>query len=53
MKTSPFLEDFMGRYRKKVKFIEEDKVMYEDIESSIYFLREVELNLPELYRYGF
>jgi len=46
-RTSPFMEKFLASYRKKVSFVEDDKVMYDDIESSVRFLREVELDLPE------
>lgn len=45
-KTSPYLENFLSQYRKKVKFIENDKVMYEDINASVDFLREIEFELP-------
>ncbi len=53
LKSSPYLEDIMKQYRTQVKFIEEDKVMYEDIQWTIEFLRDVKLELPELFRYGF
>ena len=46
-RTSPFMEGFLASYRKKVSFVDDDKVMYDDIESSVRFLREVELDLPE------
>ena len=45
-KTSPYLENILSQYRKKVKFIENDKVMYEDINASVDFLREIEFELP-------
>jgi histidine ammonia-lyase len=45
-KSSPFIEKFVADYRKKVKFIDEDKTMYDDIARSVEFLQEVELNLP-------
>ena len=47
LKSSPFMEEFMKAYREKVSFVEDDKVMYQDIEQSVKFLREVELDLPE------
>jgi histidine ammonia-lyase len=53
LKTSAFLESFLGRYRERVKFISEDKVMFEDMNASIEFLQKVKIDLPELYRYGF
>ncbi|NOQ27967.1 MAG: histidine ammonia-lyase [Bacteroidales bacterium] len=46
-KSSPFIEKFVEGYRKKVKFIDEDKTMYDDIAKSVEYLQEVELNLPE------
>ncbi|MEX0987219.1 MAG: histidine ammonia-lyase [Bacteroidales bacterium] len=47
VKTSPYLERIVSQYRKKVAFIDEDKVMYEDINKSVQFLREIDLG-PEL-----
>jgi histidine ammonia-lyase len=54
-KSSSFIESFVGKYRKNVKFIENDQVMYKDIQTSVEFIREVELNLPEegMFKYGF
>jgi histidine ammonia-lyase len=46
-KTSPFLEDFMKKYRERVPFVEDDKVMYDDMEASVQFLREVKTDMPE------
>ncbi len=46
-RTSPYLEKFVSAYRERVSFVDEDKVMYHDIESSVKFLQEVELDLPE------
>ncbi|MCB2194693.1 MAG: histidine ammonia-lyase [Bacteroidetes bacterium] len=46
-KSSPFIEKFVAGYRKKVKFIDQDKTMYDDIARSVEYLREVELELPE------
>ncbi len=46
-KTSTILEKFIKDYRELVAFIENDKVMYEDIQQSIRYLREVEIALPE------
>lgn len=46
-RTSPFMEDFLEAYRKKVSFVKDDKVMYRDIAQSVNFLQEVELDLPE------
>jgi len=46
-KSSPYLESFLSHYRKKVSFINNDKVMFEDINMSVEFLRKIEL-APEL-----
>ncbi|HKK61870.1 MAG TPA: histidine ammonia-lyase [Bacteroidales bacterium] len=46
LKTSPMLESFVNSYRLKVAFIENDKVMYEDINSTVDFLQEIDL--PEI-----
>ncbi|MFW5768355.1 MAG: aromatic amino acid lyase, partial [Bacteroidota bacterium] len=43
-KSSPFIESFVSNYRKKVNFIENDKVMYDDIDASVKFLQKVDLN---------
>ena len=45
-KSSPFIEKFVADYRKKVKFIDHDKTMYDDIARSVDYLKEVELELP-------
>jgi histidine ammonia-lyase len=47
VRTSPFLERFFEGYREYVSFVEDDKVMYNDMEASVRYLRDVELNLPE------
>ncbi len=38
-KTSPFLEKMLRDYRKDVSFITNDKVMYDDINKTVEFLR--------------
>ncbi len=43
VKTSAYLESFLSEYRKKVSFIQNDKVMYEDINASVDFLQHVVL----------
>lgn len=40
-KTSPYLEELLAKYRKQVKFIEEDVVMYKEMEKSLEFLRGI------------
>jgi len=46
-KSSPFIEDFVKKYREKVAFIEEDKIMHDEMERSIQFLREVSFEIPD------
>jgi len=41
-KTSPYLEEFLGEYRKFVPFIEEDVVMYKQMEKTMDFLKSGE-----------
>jgi histidine ammonia-lyase len=55
MKSSPFIEDFVAKYRKEVDFIEDDKIMQPEIAKSVRFIEEVELELPEegMFIYGF
>lgn len=47
VKSSPYIEKFVAGYRKQVKFIKEDKTMYDDIARSVEYLQEVKLDLPE------
>jgi len=46
-RTSPFLENILEQYRRKIKFVTDDMVMYEDINRSVTFLQEVNLELPD------
>jgi hypothetical protein len=41
------MEKFLEQYRERVAFVKDDKVMYRDIDLSVRFLQEVELDLPE------
>ncbi len=47
LRSSPYIEDFVKKYRRKVKFIENDKIMYTDINNSIAFLKEIRFELPD------
>jgi histidine ammonia-lyase len=49
LKTSPFLEDFLTKYIKKVPFIEVDEVLHDDIEASIKFLQDYHIDIEELF----
>ena len=39
LKSSPFVEDLVSRYRKVVNFIDIDEVMYRHIHASVRFLQ--------------
>jgi len=39
LKTSPALEKIVEDYRKSVPFVEDDRVLYEDLEKSVRFIR--------------
>jgi len=45
-KSSPYIENFVAKFREKVKFIENDKVMYEDMKAAVCFLQEFDFELP-------
>ncbi len=45
LKTSPFLEEFISKFRKKVSFMENDQIMYTAIHSAIDFLQNIEIEL--------
>jgi len=47
LKSSEFIEDFIGKYRTEVPFVENDKVMYDEIKKSIEFLNHVDYELPD------
>ncbi|OFY82983.1 MAG: histidine ammonia-lyase [Bacteroidetes bacterium RIFOXYA12_FULL_35_11] len=47
LKTSPFLEKFIERYRTYVPFIENDKILYTEINKTVEFLRTVEFQIPD------
>lgn len=46
-KTSNFLESIIASYRKQVKFIQEDVVMYKEMEKSLEFIRTLNLDIPD------
>ncbi len=43
-KSSKLIEEFVLNYRKKVNFIENDKVMYDDMEKTVNYLQHVNLD---------
>ena len=46
-KSSPYMERFLEAYRERVAFIDDDQVMYKDINETVRFLQEVDLG-PEM-----
>lgn len=46
-KSSPYIEEFVSQYRKHVPFINDDEVMYEHIQKSVDFIREVKISIPD------
>ena len=46
-KSSAKIEEFISVYRSIVPFVEEDKIMHDEMEKSIQFLREVKYELPD------
>ncbi|MFD2823459.1 histidine ammonia-lyase [Lacinutrix iliipiscaria] len=49
LKTSDFLESFLAEYRKEVSFVKKDRVLHNDIEASIQFLKDVDIEIEELF----
>lgn len=45
LKTSPYLEDFIAQFRKRVPFMGNDQIMYTAIHNAIDFLQKVEIDL--------
>src|SRR6056297_138355 len=39
LKTSPYLEEFLAVFREEVPFVKDDRVLYEDIERAVSFIR--------------
>ncbi|NRB59087.1 MAG: histidine ammonia-lyase [Winogradskyella sp.] len=48
-KSSPLLESFLEHYRKVVPFIKQDEVLHHSIEASIQFLKDVDIEVEELF----
>jgi len=46
-KSSDFVEDFVAKFRETVAFVENDKVMHDEIEKAIEFLNTVDYELPD------
>lgn len=50
LKTSPFLGKILQLFREEVPFIENDKVFYDEIEKSIAFIQNLQIETEELFR---
>lgn len=46
-KTGSYLESFVSKYRERVPFVDQDKMMYPEIEKSVQFLRSVPIEIPD------
>ncbi len=46
-RSSDFIENFVADYRKVVPFVENDRIMFTDMEATTAFLRKVSLNIPD------
>jgi histidine ammonia-lyase len=46
-KSSPFIEEFINKYRKYVPFIDNDTVMYDYMDRSVEFLQQIDYSLPD------
>jgi histidine ammonia-lyase len=44
LKTSPYLEEFLGNFRKEVSFIENDRILHDDITRAVNFLKDLNMN---------
>jgi histidine ammonia-lyase len=49
LKTSPFLQTFMNAYRMEVSFVNEDRVLHNDILNTIRFLTFVNIDITDLF----
>jgi histidine ammonia-lyase len=43
LQTSPYLEDLVNTFRQTVPFIEDDRVLHDDIQNAEKFLKALEL----------
>lgn len=51
LKTSEFLEAFVNVYRSDINFVEEDRVLHDDIVKSIAFIQNLTIDSKELFDY--
>jgi len=50
LKSSEFLESFLTTYRKDVPFVNEDRILHNDIQNSIEFINALRIDNCELYQ---
>ena len=43
-RSSEFIENILDIYRSDIKFLNEDRLLYNDIEKSIYFLQSLDID---------
>lgn len=53
--SSSFIRKFIAKYRERVAFIENDIIMYPDMNASVQFMRDVLLEIPDegIFKYPF
>ncbi|MGB5419145.1 histidine ammonia-lyase [Algibacter sp.] len=49
LKSSEFIESILNLYRQDVPFVEDDRVMHDDIQASILFIQGLDIDSRELY----
>jgi histidine ammonia-lyase len=47
LKTSSFLEKIVAEFREQIGFIDNDKIMYKEMEKALQFIQQVKIRLPE------
>ncbi len=45
-RTSPFLESIIASYRDRVPFVENDRIMFEDMRETVNFLKSLKTEIP-------
>jgi len=50
LKSSEFIESFLSIFRKEVSFVNKDRVLHDDIDSSIEFIKTLQIDSCELYQ---
>ena len=43
-KSSDFIEQILDLYRSEVKFLDHDRLLYEDIQNSINFIKQLDID---------